>query len=209
VPWAINVLVNYPEYLVVQPGCSCTWNSPSTHSNHPGLVQTVDPVYFFAHGRVQLGGGKISLSRVAMAPYALNFDEWYITAANTELTNSVAKEVLVCETDDDLTVKPVLNFAGEACGVWTTNNYINSVTTIGFSAGSPSVAGTTAWVGRGSYIGEFEAGRFDAATGQSLLAYGAEQVASASEYLVVPQGCNCEWSSLFFELILNFFLNFF
>jgi hypothetical protein len=45
VPWAIDVGVNYPEYLVVPDGCGCSWMAPSIASSHPGLVLTGDPTY--------------------------------------------------------------------------------------------------------------------------------------------------------------------
>jgi hypothetical protein len=193
VTWAGDKLVEDPEYLVVQPGCSCSFMKVSLASNHPGMLLTPDQVYFYAHGRVTFTNGKISLTRVATAPFAYNFQEWYTNANGGESINQLANNVLVCETATPPNTPPVINFAEESCGVWSSVNYTNYVTALGFNAGSPSTNNTIAWVGRGSYASEFEVGRYQSDTGLSYLAYGNEQTAFASEYLIVPAGCTCKF----------------
>jgi hypothetical protein len=190
VPWIGDRKVVDPEYLVLQQGCSCSFMPIADAVNRPGMLQTPDQVYFYAHGRVSLPGGKIALSRVATAN--VSYQEWFTNAKGSADTNPSPTEVLVCETSVIPNTPPVINFQNPSCGVWSSINYTNYVTSIGFNAGSPSVNNTIAWVGRGSWSNKFMAGRYQSETSASYFGYGEEFMAYASEYLIVPQGCKCE-----------------
>jgi hypothetical protein len=178
-------LATESEYLVVQPNCSCSFFKPSL--NHTGLVQTPD---FFAHGRVLLADGKIALSRVATVPTI--GAEWFIDESGKEVQNAQASEVLVCQSLSPPTAVPVLAFKSKSCGVWSSAKDANPkfIRSLGFNAGT-STNNTIAWIGRGSFNGELQVGRYQSETGTTYVAN--EQPAVASEFLVVPDGCSCEF----------------
>jgi hypothetical protein len=193
VSWGSEQLATEPEYLVVQPNCSCSFFSPALAADHSGLVLTPDQLNFFAHGRVQFTDGKIALSRVNTVPTStMLYAEWYINDAGTEVFKPQAAEVLVCESSSPPAAAPVLAFANDACGVWKSASNVNptSIRSLGFNAGT-SLNNTIAWVARGLNNGALQVGRFQTETGTTYVAN--EQLASVSEFLVVPDGCSCQF----------------
>ncbi|KAG5668802.1 hypothetical protein PVAND_016727 [Polypedilum vanderplanki] len=186
-------LVVDPEYLVVPDGCSCSWIPISKASNRPGIVQTPDQIYLHIHGIVRLQNGSIALSRVVGSPYSVLYIEWYVGLNGGEYKNQQATDVLVCETTQSTAVKPKIGFEYEACGVWSSIHYANTVTSIGFAAGEKSINNTIPWVGRGTSNNQFNAGRFQSETNLAYVPFSKENIAVASEFLIVPEGCNCKW----------------
>ncbi|KAG5667125.1 hypothetical protein PVAND_015124 [Polypedilum vanderplanki] len=194
VPGGSEQLVNEPEYLVIPSGCQCVWTDPAAAMNHSGLVLTPDPNNFYAIGLVQLSSTQVAISSVVISPGSQLFNQAYNNAAGSQVTNTKATQVLVCETTTSTATPPVINFKNEACGVWSTMNYTNYVTTIGFSAGKVSLNNTVAWIGRGPFNSQFCAGRYEAAVGWSFVPWTRDNPAMASEFLIVPQGKHFEKS---------------
>jgi hypothetical protein len=116
--------------------------------------------------------------------------QWYITAANVEVANEPAQELLVCETTQSTATPPVVTPAGEACGLWSNINMLNSVTTNGFAVGPSRITNVTTYVGRGQYGGEFRPGRYqnEDVTG-AYTSVAGDTLMKFSEFLVVPEGC--------------------
>jgi hypothetical protein len=86
--------------------------------------------------------------------------------------------------------------------VWARYNGDSAPAAIGFSAGTAIISNTTAYVGFGMYGSWRLPGRIQittSATGTTPKTAGVyvplstEHFIKYSEYLVVPDGCNCQW----------------
>lgn len=189
------------EYLVVRDGCKCSWMEPQIASNHPGLVRTAEN----AVGNAVWGPNDFLISRINASDnrvsIGLTWPPFYKTkytnpATNVEVVFSPSKEVLVCESDQDMSTKPTLNFGNKACGLWTKYQKVNInwPATNGFSFGLDRF-NKTAYVGRGSFADIHYIGRIN--TGGSApnvyLTDANEPIATVPEYLVVPNNCICSW----------------
>jgi hypothetical protein len=194
VPWAVDQKVTYAEYLVLPQNCSCTWMAPAAALAQSGLIYTGDPIYRYAIGRVTFPGG-IALSRVVMnSNFTLEYlKQSYITGDNLQKEDQ-ATELLVCNSPFQPLGKPIITFPTEACGVWSTVGMTNAVNTNGFSAGISRI-NNDAWVGRGQQDAQFQVGRYqdEAITGTYTSWNGDKLADYGSEWLIVPQGCSCEW----------------
>ncbi|KAG5667643.1 hypothetical protein PVAND_015617 [Polypedilum vanderplanki] len=193
-----EVQVTYPEYLVVPNSCSCSWINPSLASNHPGLILTSDINFQYAVGRKTFPDGTISITKVVTNPSYTNYmKQTYNNAAGVQIVDEPATELLVCETTASTATAPVFTFANEACGVWSTDNMVTSAQSNGFSVGPSIFPNITNYVGRGQWTtAEIRIGRYqdENLTGAYTSSAG-EKIMQYSQWLIVPEGCNCYWLS--------------
>ncbi|KAG5667639.1 hypothetical protein PVAND_015613 [Polypedilum vanderplanki] len=193
-----EVQVTYPEYLVVPNSCSCSWINPSLASSHPGLILSSDLTYNWAIGRKTFTDGTISITKVVMNSNLTNYmKQTYNNAAGVQIVDEPATELLVCETTASTATAPVFTFANEACGVWSTDNMVPSSASNGFAIGQSIFPNITNYVGRGQFIiAQARIGRYqDESPSGAYTPNGAlgETIMTFSQWLIVPQGCNCYW----------------
>jgi hypothetical protein len=188
------------EYLVLRDGCSCSWLEPQLASNHAGLVRTAEQYsdiygsYDYAISRITYTDTRVSIAKVR-GPF---FKTIYTNpTSHAEVTFEPARNVLVCESQQDMSTQPTLSFGNKACGLWSRYRGNNWPATNGFLAGLDRF-GNNAYVGRGEnadiqWIGRVQ---LTGTKGVYLTSAGNEDLANVPEYLVVPNGCNCVWEPI-------------
>ncbi|KAG5666978.1 hypothetical protein PVAND_014981 [Polypedilum vanderplanki] len=179
-------LTNNVESLVIPVGCNCFWISPYAGINsRPGLVRSADPVYHWLVGRVQLGNGQITISKVR----STDFYQWWSNPVGPESSGFTTTEVLVCENSAFTTTQTPA--PPKQCALWST--YLNDESPLinGFNAGV-SHQNTTVFIGRAYLSNQFQPGRVDVTAGGVFMSYTSEKLSTKdNEYLVVPKGCSC------------------
>jgi hypothetical protein len=191
-PFQVEQQVNFPEYLVLPDGCTCSWQAPSIASASPGLILSSAPTYMFAVGRKVHADGRISISRVITDATSADYmKQWYIDAAGNE-KKEAALELLVCDSIESTTDNPVVTFANEACGMWSSNGMESSAGSNGFEVGPSRIENVTTYVGRGQWGGEFRAGRYqDDDVSGAYTSSAGDKLMEYSQWLIVP--VNCTW----------------
>jgi hypothetical protein len=85
--------------------------APAEAKLRAGLVVNPDLNYHFATGRFTSASGKVSISKTINP----SFTQYYTSEAGSE-TSDPATEVLVCDKQTSVVVRPVVTFANASCG---------------------------------------------------------------------------------------------
>jgi hypothetical protein len=201
--WARNG-ASTGEYLVIRDGCKCSWMEPQLASNHDGLVRTgerstVNGIWGpldYAITRINASDGRVSIGKTTTPFFETVFTN--ATVGNVG-TMRPASNVLVCESNVDMSTRPTMKFGNKACGLWSRYKNNNWPTSHGFYAGIDRNE-QAAYVGRGDVAGTRWAGRVQLNTGV-IAGHPSEAMAAVPDYLVVPNNCECTWISYAFAVI--------
>jgi hypothetical protein len=186
------------EYLVIRDGCSCRFMEPQLASNHRGLVRTAEQTtsnaifgpYDYVITRINATDGRVLIGKTT-TPF---YETWYTNPATGAQVNfQPAKEVLVCDSTEDMSTRPTITFGNKACGLWSKYKNDEWPASHGFYAGLDRY-GNASYVGRGNYADVETIGRLQlTGTRGVYVTDGNEALATVPEYLVVPNDCNCEF----------------
>jgi hypothetical protein len=184
------------EYLVIRDGCSCSWMDPKEGANHLGMVRTGESnggPYDYAITKITHADGRISIGKTTTP----DFKTIYIEPRYSFQMEVPAPNVLVCESSKDMSTKPSMIFGNKACGLWSRykpNGNANFPASHGLKVGIDR-NGNDAYVGRGINTLYQWFGRLQIVGESGVYTSGTnnETIGILPEYLVVPNGCTCEF----------------